>query len=510
LVIDVYTTALHHAAMRKGIGLGTVLLLACGSSSAPPNTGGSPDGGPKDGAADAKALDPSILAPAEGSRLKIRWAQGPGGRRTFNGWYDTMLKAECNFRRAVDGEWRCLPTAFTMATTPNDFSDPACTAPAAVYSNASCEPPEFIRRVDTTNACQSRERIYARGERIAENRTFWRPDGPMGRCAAGAILDTSAAFRLGPELPVTMFVRGKDVVKPAADRSGPFDPILFEIDDGARGFTGWQNPTAGSQCVFWSLADGRQHCMPPTATLSTVTFSDNACKEQAAYFAPACGSAPTLVMRAALGTCPLTYAPLALGQPLDLLFRVAAGMCGPVSPQLGNEYHALGTAARPEDFPVLDFAVEESTERLRHRFIGRSGGPRFLSGDWYDADRKENCVLFSFGAGKYRCAPSAATRLGFLFADDTCSRPLLQVAADGCPSKYAYRFEYTVCPGRAQFFTVGARFTGPTFTRYDVRNDLDAHLDCLPTNPALPADQATYEVAPLAEDQFPEIQRTGL
>jgi hypothetical protein len=480
------------------------LTLACsGSVGSKQRTDGQSPGPVRDGGA---AAGP-VLNPTDGARLKVIWAEGPGGQRVFAAWYDSMLKTECSFRRAIDGELRCLPLVFPIGSPPSDFVDPACTVPAAVYSNASCNPTAYMRRVDTANACESRERIYARGERIVENRTYWRPDGPAGRCASGAILAMEAAFRLGPELPATMFVKGK--AGTPAPASGSMLPIPFEIEDGGLGVDGWQNSALRATCSFWPLGDGKLYCLPEPATLSTVTFSDMTCADQAAYFMPACAAgAPPLVLRPNAGMCPPTYTAFATGPPADGVYRVTNGLCGPIAATLGNEYHSVGAAVPLDGFPTLDAVDESSPNRLHRTLYGPAAGRRTLGSVWNDTDRKESCSLTSFGAGRYRCAPANYARLTFVFADAQCTQPLLPLSAAACPSVYALSFDGAECPARARVHTVGAPFNGPTFTRYSVRNELEAHIECRPTSPPLPADQMVFSVSPVPDEQFAELQRT--
>jgi len=494
---------MHDAGMRTAFAGVFIVLAGCSGSAAPPGSTPGVDGGP---AADARAaIGPSVVVPTDGSRIKARWAQTGEGQRIFAGWYDTMVKTECSFRRMVDGEYHCLPFGFLLATTPVDYSDAACTAPAAVFSYASCESSPFIRRMDTTNSCEARERVYARGERIAGGVAFWRPDGPMGECTAGGILDTSAAFRLGPELPVSMFVKGKNGTSPAG---GPaLDVVPFEIEDGAKGVS-WLHTRTGAQCNFWALDDGRAHCFPQTGSLSAVTFGDGMCAQPAAYFLPACGPAPDVVMRPNRGTCPLTYTPHTLGPRLDTVYRVTNGTCGTSAAAVGNEYHAVGDPAVTDDFPALEPLTEDAGGRLHRRLWPVAGGRKVAAGVFYDSSRQETCELFSFGPGKFRCAPADAARLTYYFADPQCTRPLLALASDACPPRYTFRYDNTVCPARALFYTVGAAFTGQSYVQINVRDDTGATLECRAVTTAYtPAGQTLYSTTDLPEDQLAELRR---
>jgi hypothetical protein len=489
---------MHDAPMRVAPGAVFIILIGCKGSGAAPDV----DGGP---AADAKApMDPSFVTAVDGSRIKARWAQTGEGQRIFVAWYDTMLKTDCSFRRAADGEYRCLPLGFLLATTPVDYADPACTAPAAVFAEASCDPPAFIRRPDTTNSCESRERVYARGERIADGVAFWRPDGPTGECKPGGVLETSAAFRLGGELPVSMFVKGKTALSPAAAPGLAVAP--FEIEDGAKGFT-WLHPRTGTQCTFWALDDGRSHCFPQTGSLSTVSFAEATCAQPAAYFLSACG-APEVLLLPNTGTCPLTYTPHALGPRLDTVYRITNGTCGASAATIGNEYHTVGDPAAADDFPPIEYVNEDSGGRLRRRLSPVAGGRKVVAGTFYDSSRQETCVLFSFGPGKFRCAPSGAARLTYYFADSQCTQPLLAQPTEACAPRYAFRYDNTVCPARALFYTVGPAFTGQPYVQTNFRDDTRATLECrAATAVYTPASLTLYSTTDLPEDQLAELQR---
>jgi hypothetical protein len=492
---------------RSLIGV-LVLGLGCASSKKQLNDPNGPGGAGADGSGGGV---PSLLRPSDGVRLKVLWFDGSSEQRTFAIWYDSALKTECSFRKAVDGQSRCLPFNFFTAPAPStDFADPACTVGVVVYTNATCNPPDFIRRFEGSTACELRERIYARGERLAGNRPYWRPSGPAGPCAPGGILDTSAAFLLGPEMPPEMFVRGRDQPPVSTPTSAAIVPITFESEDGARAHTGWRIAATGRACAVLRLEDGQSHCLPqPAASLAPGVFRDGACTDPAAYFNPACSpDTPSILLKPADGVCPTTYTALALGPTVDpAYYRNGNGVCGP-NAALVSGSHSVGLALPTHDFPVVDQDREPVSSRLRRVFVGPSSGQRIVAGGWYDAERDEICGPSPFGT-KYRCTPASSVGLGSLFSDAQCARPLLQTPAASCPPRFAIGVDRTVCPPSSQVFAVGAPFEGPTFTLETVRSDLEAHLECRPRDSPSPAGKVTYTVARLPDEQFAEVHQTA-
>jgi hypothetical protein len=515
--------------MRDSKGpLGLVALLGCALAGcggkddarpAPPNGGGL-DAGPVDaGTAGGDAADMApddggaagVFLPREGTRLKIRWIEAPGGTRVFGGFRDSQLRVDCSFRRAIDGELRCLPTAFTLG---NDFADASCTSPAVVMGDADCQAPEYIRRTDSTNACLGRERIYRRGEAITQVFTRTTPTGMPPVCSPIGVQTTSAAFRLGAELPVAMFVKAVDVPPPAGGPGGPLDIIMREAEDGARIDSGWQNTARDAACSLVDTApDGRRRCLPPLATLSSVTYSDASCMQAAAFFVPACREQPSHVVEPVPQSCPTRYTVKEVGPAAPTVYAKAAAtppatgsFCGVTAPTAGNQYHTLGAAVAPDGFPALDAATQEvAGARLHARLTGPATGRRIVLPEWFDTTRNEICVWTSFGNGKHRCAPRASS-FDWYYADGSCTRPLWRTGPGACSTtKYVLLWDRdNICPARARVHGVGAIHSGPVYRLYAINDVMPATLECQPLESSVPGE--TYNsLTPIAEDEFPEV-----
>lgn len=445
---------------------------------------------------------PSMFMPMGGSRLKIRWVDGPDGQRSFEGWYDTQLKVNCFFLRASDGELRCLPNGYILEATLGEWADSACSTPVVPNVRTTCaaEQHTYVRRRDVSNACETRERVYKLGDKIAENRTWLRATD--GTCVAAMVYPGIAAHRVGEEVPPAMFARG--TLTPEAPRQDtPIQLVVLETEDGGRVDFGWRNSAAGADCSLFVLSDGQLHCVPKLATLSTVAHVDTACSQAAAFYTPACGPAATWVRQNIPGTCPIASNIFGLGPELTMVYRRNGAMCEAAAPVQGNKYHALGDMAGPERFAAFQQVNDQGPQRVRRRRLVAPGG-RSIGGAWWDGERQDICFR-GLTAGKSRCVPASA-RMGFHFADAGCTQWLLRVPRDSCPPKTAVRFDSTTCPTSDVHYNVGALHTGQVWELGYVRSDTTANLECRPYNPS-PVD-VFHAVTPIPGDSFQEMTLT--
>lgn len=86
-----------------------------------------------------------------GSRLKARTLVGDDGSRSPSGWFDSELSIECSFRKAADGETRCLPNGNQVVY----FSDGACQVPIVV---SACPPGAHVLLIE--DACSGAARVF--------------------------------------------------------------------------------------------------------------------------------------------------------------------------------------------------------------------------------------------------------------------------------------------------------------------------------------------------------------
>ena len=447
--------------------------------------------------------DPRLLLPSEGRRLKIRWTRGPDGQLAFDSFRDTQLDTDCGFFRAADGEWRCLPFGFFLGTAPIDFADSGCTEPAFVDSRPTCNKHRFVRRQDsTTNPCDTRYRIYKVGEELPADRVYWRPAPTPPNtetvCKLGGILPMAAAFRVGEELPVSMFVKAKRA--PRAD-GHPVEAVVLEAEDGARVDSGWYLPAASGECSVIGLQDGRLRCVPDSVSESTAYFADNVCTQRPTVgHQPACGPVPRYVRRVDPASCSGGVTLMDVGSRLESLFRTIEGVCAAVNVPIGLQYHRVGQAAATEMLPLFENS-QEGSHRIQRRKLGSATGWR-LGANWYDSQRMEWCARAWYG-DRHRCSPTAAA-LGSFYADLNCTQPIFSRTRSTCaPPKYARNFQDNSCPQREQLWTVGAEYTGEVFRRANVRYENQAELECQPVT--RDANTLYHSVTRVADTELAEL-----
>jgi hypothetical protein len=424
--------------------------------------------------------DPQLFLPSEGQRLKIRWNKAPDGQLAFSTFHDMQLDTDCGFMRAADGEWRCLPFGFLMTAAPTDFADANCSVAAFVDSRATCNKHRFVRRQDTTtNPCETRYRMYKVGDPLPADQVYWKvpaqPGSPEQACKLAGILPQAGAFRIGEELPVSMFVKGKRV--PRTDGK-PVELVVLESEDGARLDFGWYLPSAGADCGLYTLADKRLHCVPDSIGESTTYFADNTCTQRPSLgHQPACGAAPKYVRKAGPNACEPGATVVALGTRLDNLFWMSNGACAAIATPLGLQYYREGDPVATDAMPVFDY-VQDGSQRLQRRKLVSPGGLR-TGGNFYDSQRNDVCVR-GFIGDRYRCSPSPVA-MGFLFADLNCTQPVYARPRSTCaPPRYANNFSDDGCPAREQVWAIGGEYTGDLFRRVNQRYENGAELECQP------------------------------
>jgi hypothetical protein len=443
--------------------------------------GGAGGGGDAWSGPDVFNPDPKLFLPSEGRRLKIRWTKASDGQLAFSSFRDMQLDTDCGFMRAADGEWRCLPFGFFLGAAPVDFADTNCSEAAFVDSRDACNKHRFVRRQDTsTNPCETRFRIYKVGDKLPPDQVYWKgtagPGSTEQACKPAGILPAAAAYRVGEELPVSMFVRARRA--PRSD-GYPTELMVLEAEDGARLELGWFLPSASAECGLYTLADKRLHCVPNSVSESAAYFADNACTQRPTIgHQPACGAAPKFVRKANPNACEVGATLVGLGTRLENLFWITGGACASIATPLGLQYHRAGDpVAQPamDGMPVFDY-VQEGSDRIQRRKLASPGGWR-TGQNWYDSQRKESCTRGWFG-DKYRCSPNPVS-LSFLFADGNCTQPLYPRAKTSCaPPKYASNFSDEGCPAREQVWAIGPEHAGDVFRRTNARYENRAELEC--------------------------------
>ena len=155
---------------------------------------------------------PSANAETSGSRLKTTTYAGDDGSSQFTGWYDAMLKLQCNFAKAADGQIRCLPRAAAVAF----YSDSGCLWPVAV-SAKGCAVPAHISEMIVSSSCTgSGSRTLSMGAKYNGSSAFVK--GADGACSDSPGMFTFYAgldmYSAGAEVPPSLFVSAVEKISP--------------------------------------------------------------------------------------------------------------------------------------------------------------------------------------------------------------------------------------------------------------------------------------------------------
>lgn len=143
-----------------------------------------------------------------GSRLRARYLVGDDGSRSFVGWYDSQLGANCWHVPAADGKQRCLPIYGPIFSSFNtDFVDAACSQPA--IKSAGCIPPAYARASTSLPACGgSGFSVYKIG---AKAQALYSKSG--NACASVSLPPGQDVYSVGPEIVPATFVAAQEVVE---------------------------------------------------------------------------------------------------------------------------------------------------------------------------------------------------------------------------------------------------------------------------------------------------------
>lgn len=446
------------------------------------------------------AAPASPFVERDGSRLKARWLEGPGGQRTFRGFHDVELKSDCNFSSTLDGSLLCLPPANYLEDD-HDWANPSCTQPVVWMERPGCQISPFVYRVDFSDRCRYRERLFRLGPAVADGRAYYQ-DTMRGCIARGEFPDYAPHY-LGEELLAGSFVRATIVARPAPPGQ-PLQLLVLEAEDGAASLAGFMNPDGGYECGPSLRPDGGIFCAPYAPTVSLFNFADAACREPAVSTVPACGAPPTMVrlpstVELTPGVCTSATTLHEVGPPAQPGYRGIFGTCEPILSSSRVAYHAVGPAFPPDRFVTFE-QVTEPPRGLARRVLVAPGGAAITSG-WFDHARKARCSPVPV-AGKQRCVPDSGW-LGDFFADESCTQPVLRATADECLPRFARWPRRGTCPPSEDLYAVGARHRGLLFEEYLPEGQTTRA--CRFALAIAPRD-VFHDVTPLAPEEFPELK----
>lgn len=359
-----------------------------------------------------------------GARLEARMLVAEGMPEVFAGFYDTQLEVPCDFVRASDDAWRCLPREAQVAII-EGYADAQCTR-ALVSTSPSCATQNAYRRTPTE--CQRVEEVRKLEPVEASTPAYNDPD-----CQSiGDVEPAEGRFAESEPLDPTTFVKGTVRELPRACKASV---RIVEAEDGA---------TAPLQLldVAMDFACRRRDgpCSPASLVHTDPTlFADDACTEAAVY---GVSTDP-----------PQCSLPDAIDVAAENVYRLVEGV------YQGDVYSNVGGCkpAREQSWITTVFApgAELPAERLARFEARREGsgrlqvevlseaGTRLMAATQptrpvlYDTQREAHCVVQLFDDGTHRCVDRLWSQAGIgpdEYHDSSCEVPLF-ACNDECPGK---------------------------------------------------------------------------
>jgi hypothetical protein len=369
------------------------------------------------GGGDAPAFDaPTDAAPAplpawkSGARLRARLLQSTAtGDGFFREIVDKDLGATCGFTTAADGKLRCMPPARVPY-----FGDAGCTQ-LVLPVDGGCAPPTHVSR--QTDCKQSGFKV---GPKVTPAKVF------LGTPAACNEITMTAGQEYYALTPVAddAFVAGAEV---RDARGGGLEMRYWKSDDGGLFPIGAWNTARAASCVSGAgTYAGR--CVPgavaPVST-SVPAWAENTCKQPLGYQTlPTCGGelAKAVTTRVAAGACAMETSYLEATRFDMMPFRSFNTTCFPwTTPPAGYTFFSPGAPIAPASLPALTPKLQGAGRLQVHRFESQAGLAVDSVPGFYDAERKEDCLVELTAAGP-RCMPAVAYAAS-VYSDDKCTKP---------------------------------------------------------------------------------------
>ncbi len=466
------------------VGLFVVTAAACGSGD---NSGGTAgrdasadtaalpeasadvtvpvDSGPASDASDAGiTFGAPLCTPRGGTRIKVRWYQGPEGARIFDSMYDSMLDVPCAAVTTADGKLRCVP--LTGDSGPVFYTDMTCKTPVMAKSDYSCTVPAYAATY-AGDGCTADASLYRVGaQQGADAGTLYQMYGTT--CSPALYQPQTDYYALTP-VPDSTFVEAT----PGKLTVGPYAMNTIEYSDGARDCIvddGFFDSTSNIWTFPQTLRDNAYH-LAPSASPST-GFSNSQCTTPATLQVAGCfGPPPPYAVD--LDQCTFVSAVRSVGAPIDGGFQLdyapdASFVCDPAGPAPeGGTWNAVSAPLAPSLFPPV-LTQGTGTGRLQTLTWATVGGLRWLWDQAYDTQTNAMCFVAADHAATAQCIPSTAFGAGVMYTEMTCTQPLYLVSMPtscvpaGFPGANAVA-ELGTCPPRVVH--IGAPYTGVMFQK---------------------------------------------
>jgi hypothetical protein len=412
--------------------------------------------------ADVITFGDPICTPQSGTRIKVRWYQGPEGTSVFDTMYDSMLNAPCTGAPTSDGKLRCLPLG---NSEPIYFADSQCTTPIMQKPDYDCAVPAFVG-TGSYSYCGSPLAVYQVGAEEADAGTVYQ--GSATSCSPATYLPPYEYYALTP-MPASTFVEGTA----GKVTAGAYSMNTIDFSDGAR-YCDFQDgffDTALNVLTYPTTAtDGTNRLLPVVPPPSG--FSDSHCTAPATIPVGECGGTVP-VFSSELNQCTFVETVRSIGPAVDGGFELDYALDGstvcnpaPAAPE-GGTWNALSAPLAPSTFDeVLTQAA--GTGRLQSLTWATVGGFRWLEGSAFDTQAMAACSVPPNSGATAPCLPTTTFSASILYSDSMCTQPLYLVnmpqscVPAGFPSATTVA-RLPTCPPR--LVHVGAAYTGVMFQK---------------------------------------------
>jgi len=278
--------------------------------------------------------------------IEFHVLEGEDGSRGLSSFRDVARNVECSFRAAGDGVERCLPVR-AWSVRSDVFADAACSTRAASGNADGCVTPTFAGSSES-DACQTRERLFALGE-VAS---------PYAGAGAGCqpLTESGGVYRaVGAEIAPDAFVAAKDDTDAGPGRLRTRRRVFGERPLALGAFDSERE----KPCAFRRAADGVVRCLPVNpangrAEIFRISYADPACTQPVIRWPSSrCGSPETVLVDTAANVCDASaYRVHLVGARVQTPTVFAPSPTSACAPEPGgvNEVFALGAEVPADQF----------------------------------------------------------------------------------------------------------------------------------------------------------------
>lgn len=178
-------------------------MLSCGSLDGGGTGTGGGSASPGTGWSGTSESDRQALS---GTRLKVRYVQGTDGSKSFIGFRDTMLNANCSFTFADDGQQHCLPS--DVAFVSDYFADSGCSQMPLAEAQTGCAGLTYATAL--LQVCPIQQSIYSVTQTATPNPLYY---GTPGHCQMLAAPANYVFYAVGAKVSASDFVSGTEMVE---------------------------------------------------------------------------------------------------------------------------------------------------------------------------------------------------------------------------------------------------------------------------------------------------------